>query len=90
MPKTIRVGKPTTDTDITATLTADAAALETYERMRQHLADNKIDVKMDLPTLGAHLKMNPKSERFEGSLADEANAYVKEDYRAGFEIPEQV
>ncbi len=85
-----RVGKPTTDTDITANLKDDANALETYERMRQHLADNKVDVKMDLPTLGGHLTMNPKTERFEGNLADEANAHVKEDYRAGFEIPEQV
>src|SRR6185295_13596729 len=42
------------------------------------------------PTLGPWLTFDPKSERFTGTLSEEANKLVKREYRAPYVIPDQV
>lgn len=40
--------------------------------------------------LGRTLEFDPKTEKFVGSGASEANPYLTREYRKGFEVPEQV
>jgi predicted dehydrogenase len=67
----------------------DKAAYEAFESMKQSL-DKEADLQVnDLSyRLGRTLKFDAKAERFVGD--DEANKLVTRQYRAGFEVPEQV
>ena len=56
--------------------------------MLEHLAANKVDVKMDQLTLGPVLKMDPKTEKFIGN--PEADKLLTREYRAPFVVPEKV
>ncbi len=74
---------------------ANKAALETFDRMADHLAKNGVDLKSTRVTLGKVLHMNPKTERFEGSTgpgssASAANALLTRPYRAPFVVPAKV
>jgi len=40
--------------------------------------------------VGPELTFDPKSERFTGDRADEANKLLRRDYRAPFVVPETV
>ena len=64
----------------------DKFAAESFERMKEHLAKNEVDVTKDLLTIGPVLKMDPKKERFVDN--DDANALVKDKYREPFVVPE--
>jgi predicted dehydrogenase len=61
---------------------------ESLGRMQEHLAANKVDLQKTPLTLGANLKMNPKTERFLGNSA--ANHMLTREYRKGFVVPEKV
>ncbi len=64
----------------------DAAA--TFDRMREHLAANDVDLDRVRAALGPVLKMDPKSERFYGN--DIANELLTRNYRKPFVVPAQV
>jgi predicted dehydrogenase len=81
-----RLGQPATPSAVTESLKGRAAALETLERMRQHLADNGLEMDTLKPVSGALLTFDPKTEQFTGTLAGEANAMVRETYREEFSI----
>jgi hypothetical protein len=36
------------------------------------------------------LSIDPKTQRFVGEHAAQANAFIRREYRRGFEVPEQV
>jgi hypothetical protein len=55
--------------------------------MEQHLAANKVDLKKTPATLGAVLKMDPKTERFIGNAP--ADAMLTREYRAPFVVPKK-
>ncbi len=61
-----------------------APAMETMERMAQHLEANGVDMKQMPPTIGPWLKMNPKTERFEGNEA--ANRLLRREYRQPYVV----
>lgn len=61
---------------------------DAYSRMRAHLEANKVVIHETLPTLGAALKMDPKTERFVGN--HKANTMLTRQYRKPFVVPEQV
>jgi hypothetical protein len=63
-----------------------AVLAETFERMKEHLAKNDVDLSKDKLTLGPVLKMNGKTERFIDH--DAANAMLKDTYREPFVVPE--
>lgn len=69
-------------------LKGDAPALETFERLASHLAENGVDLAATPAVLGTHLKMDPKTEKFTNSR--EANIRLKREYRKGFEVPAKV
>jgi predicted dehydrogenase len=62
--------------------------LETFERTRQHLADNEVDLAVTKLTMGAWLTIDPKAERFTNNEA--ANKMLTRDYRAPYVVPERI
>ncbi|MGQ0635091.1 MAG: Gfo/Idh/MocA family protein [Planctomycetaceae bacterium] len=61
--------------------------LETFDRVRQHLAANQISADSTKLHLGPLLAVEPGSERFTGAQSDKANPLLTREYRAGFEVP---
>lgn len=81
-----RLGQPVDPASVKPSLEGHTAAIETFERMQQHLSDNGLDIGALKPVAGARLTFDPKAEQFTGALAAEANAIVKETYREEFSI----
>ncbi len=67
-----------------------ASANETYDRMKAHLTDNKVDLGAAKLQVGPMLAFDPKTERFTGPQADAANKLVTRDYRKPFVVPDKV
>ncbi len=61
---------------------------DAYSRMRAHLEANKVVIHETHPTLGATLKIDPKTQRFVGN--HKANTMLTRDYRKPFVVPELV
>lgn len=61
---------------------------ESFERMKEHLAKNDINITKDKLTIGPVLKMDPATEHFLGNEA--ADAMLKDKYRPPFVVPEEV
>ena len=57
-------------------------------RMVAHLKDNKVNVEETIGRFGPLLTIDPKTERFTGSKAAEANPMLFREYRKGFELRE--
>jgi len=62
-------------------------ALETFERVKHHLADNQVDLQSAKIQFGATLDVDGKAETFTGSMSGKANPLLSRDYRKGFEVP---
>jgi hypothetical protein len=60
-------------------------ALETFERTRQHLADNNVDLKKSPLTLGELLRTDSDREAFRDN--SQADALLTRDYRQPFVVP---
>ena len=60
----------------------------------EHIRDNCKAVGLPIDgmtyTIGPVLTFDPKTERFTGERADEANKLLRRDYRAPFVVPETV
>jgi len=85
-----RLGKEASQGEIMEKIKAEKDAVETFERLKEHLAANEIDLDKSKATLGPWLAMDTKQLVFTGPFAAEANKLRKRDYRKPFEIPEQV
>lgn len=85
-----RLGQPAKSKEIRDALKENKAAMETYDRFRNHLEDNEVSLVSSHATLGAFLQMDPKTETFVGENAAAANKMLKREYRAPFVVPEQV
>ena len=83
-----RLGKTMSPGEINERIKGDANAVETFERMKEHLGANGIDLAKDQAVCGPLLTMDTKTEKFTGELAAEANKHVNENYREGYEILE--
>jgi predicted dehydrogenase len=66
----------------------DKDAGETFERMEQHLKDNKVALDTVKCRVGRKLNLEPTKEVFLGDK--DANAMLTREYRKGFEVPEKV
>lgn len=81
-----RVGR-TTPLDQAIPFPGLEAAMESFGRMKEHLAKN--GVKADAPvTVGPILNFDPKTEKFIGNEA--ANKLLTRDYRKPFVVPDVV
>lgn len=63
----------------------DKEAVETFERMTQHLTDNGVNLTETNYRVGATLKIDGKKEQFIGNK--QANDMLTREYRKGFEVP---
>ncbi|MCX7827049.1 MAG: gfo/Idh/MocA family oxidoreductase, partial [Verrucomicrobiae bacterium] len=80
------VGRQAAPDEIAEQIKGDKEAAETFGRFKEHLAANGVDLTKTKATLGAWLKMDPKTERFIGN--DKANALLTRNYRKPFVVPE--
>lgn len=83
-----RLGKQSSPDEIREAIKADKDASESFGRMQEHLAANKVDLAKTKATLGVFLKMDPKTERFLEN--DKANELLSRDYRKPYVVPEKV
>lgn len=81
-----RMGKEASNAEIAEKLSGDKLALETFDRFKEHLAVNGLDVDKINPTLGPSLTFDPATEVYTGPLAAEANRIATGHYRDEFKI----
>ena len=63
---------------------------ESFGRLTEHLAANRIDPSTESLQLGPLLTMDPQTERFVGTFSDRANALLSREYRKPFIVPDNV
>ncbi|MBI3466579.1 MAG: Gfo/Idh/MocA family oxidoreductase [Planctomycetes bacterium] len=83
-----RLGRPVSVAEIRSALEEvkpHDAVLETFERTRNHLADNGIDLEKTPLTLGPLLRLDDEREAFAGNEA--ANHLLAREYRKPFVVP---
>jgi hypothetical protein len=85
-----RTGQEVSAEQITAQVKGNAQTAESFERMKEHLVNNKVDLATQKIVLGPNLTMDPATQRFTGEFADAANKHLKRDYRKPYEVPENV
>jgi predicted dehydrogenase len=61
--------------------------LETFSRVKEHLAANQINLDMVRLQFGAPLSIDAHAETFVGANSDKANPLLTREYRKGFEVP---
>jgi predicted dehydrogenase len=83
-----RLGKTANPDEIREQLKSDKDAVNTFNRMAEHLAANNVDLTKTKATLGRFLKMDPAQETFIDS--SEADAMLTREYRKPFVVPEKV
>jgi predicted dehydrogenase len=83
-----RLGQTQQPEEIRDAVKSNKDLAEALGRMEQHLAANNVDLKQTPATLGAVLKMDPKTERFIGNA--QADKMLTREYRAPFVVPKKV
>jgi len=83
-----RLGSRLNPGEIREKIKADKDAVETFNRMAEHLAANDVDLTRTKASLGEFLKMDPKTEKFIGNAA--ASKMLTRDYRKPYVVPEKV
>ena len=85
-----RIGAQASPDEISDAIKRVDESGEAFNRCREHLAQNGIDLAKTKATLGPWLTMDSEKERFTNRRARQANRLLKRDYRKGFVIPEEV
>jgi len=86
-----RMGKESSPAAMDNFVSNNEALKEAYERFNKHLGDWEIDLNSEKWTRGHELQFDAKTERFTGGdCADEANKFIKDEYRRDFAVPEIV
>ncbi len=83
-----RIGKQASPGEILEQIKGHRDAAETFGRFKEHLAANEVNIDETKAIIGPWLKMDTKTQRFEGN--DAANALITRNYRAPFIVPENV
>jgi len=85
-----RVGDDVTPDEINDSIAKDYEVLEAFERTKEHLQVNGINLNEKPIRLGPWLTMDGEKERFVGKYSDKANRYVRREYREPFVVREKV
>ncbi len=80
-----RLGKRQAPGTILEKVKGNAEAADSYERMREHLKKNGVDIEKEQLTLGELLTMDPKTEKFIAN--PEADKLLTRDYRKPYVVP---
>jgi hypothetical protein len=83
-----RLGKKAARGEILEKIKANKEAVDSFERMSEHLKKNGVDIAKDQLAIGEFLEMDPKTEKFKGNA--EADKLLTRDYRAPYIVPENV
>jgi len=82
------LGKKATPDEINDRIKNDKELAEAFGRMEEHLGRHNVDLTDTKATLGVYLKMDPKTERFQGNRR--ANRLLTRNYRRPYVVPEKV
>ncbi|MHC4659035.1 MAG: Gfo/Idh/MocA family oxidoreductase [Planctomycetota bacterium] len=89
-----RLGQLSLPEEIQEAIKDEPQAVEVFERFREHLFANWVDISKTRAVLGPWLQMDTRKERFVGDdrfgITRWANGLLKRDYRKGFVVPEKV
>jgi len=83
-----RLGKAAGPEEIRERIKSDRDAVNTFNRMADHLSKNNVDLNKTKASLGRFLKMDVTTERFIDS--SEADAMLTRNYRKPFVVPREV
>jgi hypothetical protein len=82
-----RIGKQSAPEAIGETIKADRELSDAFERCREYLRINGVDLSATPAVLGPWVTHDPKHERFVKGFAHEANGLSERKYRAPFVVP---
>ena len=83
-----RLGKRSSPEAIRAALTGNAEMADAFERCRDYLRENGVDLDATPATLGPWVTYDEKQGRFVGDLAETANGLSRREYRKPFVVPD--
>ena len=83
-----RLGKQSSPEAIKAAMTGNSEMTDAFERCREYLRENGVDLDATAATLGPWVTFDEKQGRFVGDFAQGANELSRRDYRAPFVVPE--
>ena len=73
-----------------AAIKANGELADAFDRCREYLRENGVDLVATPATLGPWVTFDAKQEQFVGEFAKQANALSKRDYRKPFVVPKLV
>ena len=82
-----RIGKQSPPEAIRATIQASRELSDAFDRCREYLRENGVDLGATPATLGPWVTFDPKQERFVGNFAAAANKLSRRQYRKPFVVP---
>jgi len=85
-----RLAKQASNDEIRQSVNEQKPLAEAFERFKDHLDANEIDLGRQPAWLGPMLTVNPQTERFEGRFSQYANTLLTRNYRAPFVLPSEV
>ncbi|MCH8121474.1 MAG: hypothetical protein IIC00_17325 [Planctomycetes bacterium] len=85
-----QVGKNQSYGKIHEVIQGEPELQESFERLKEHLSANRLDIDKKTLVLGSALTMDPKKEKFTGPMSKKANKYISRKYRKPFVVPERV
>jgi hypothetical protein len=85
-----RLGQEASPDEIRESLKTTKFVTDRFEQLHKHLEANSVDPDRTRITLGAGLQFDPDTEKFTGTLANEANRLATRNYRKPFVVPENV
>jgi predicted dehydrogenase len=83
-----RLGKQSSPETIRAAITGNTEMDDAFERCREYLRGNGVDLGATPATVGPWVTLDPKHGRFVGDFADAANQLSRREYRKPFVVPE--
>lgn len=83
-----RLGKQASPDAIRAAVTGNTELADAFERCREYLRSNGVDLDATAATLGPWVSFDEKQGRFVGDFADAANELSRREYRKPFVVPE--
>jgi hypothetical protein len=82
-----RLGKQSPPEAIRQTIQGNRELLDAFERCREYLLENGVDLSATPAVLGPWVTYDPKQERFVKDFAGQANELSQRHYRRPFVVP---
>ena len=83
-----RLGKQSPPEAIHAAIEGNSELTDSFDRCREYLRENGVDLATTPATLGPWITFDPKEERFAGEFGDAANKLSRRQYREPFVVPD--